>query len=1065
MPQANTIQTSWRYGEISPLLRGRIDIDAWRHGAEKVENFIAIPQGALLRRPGLANVSSYLISGTRLSSKAIEFTASTGDNYVFAMVSGLAGTPNIKEIYKNRTLLRGPNGQRIENVTANGGLIRITLTEHGYTQNHAVVIQDVSGVANANGRFLIDFIDANTFDLQGSAFAGTYTGGGISFATGIGSGLGAMRITAISAGGEVTTSTNHSFTTGDIVGIDGVTATTSVNGQYTITVTAANKFTIGISVTGYSAGGACTNGLVQFTLPQSAATADFQAYRIAQSADILYFAHKSAKPQALSFLGDRRWEFRTLYFKDGPYLPANQSQIRFKLTSPVDSATMEDLGAAVVFVAGDVNKYVQYREDNQWKLAKVTAFTSATKVTVDILSNLLLNIDQNIKLTPKSTTSIGTSTEPVGRNAQDADVAFKRYQKQAAWTGTRTNSQPRTRQIPKEGVDYAAATSAPSVAASTTLSSDHAGTFTRFDVGKFIKASTNGAAASANVWYQITAFISHRQVTATPLTAALGTRINGASETNERNLVYYNRSITATLTASAPTNGPSPAVFVSTDVGRHVRLDFSGTKVWCRITAFTSTTQVTVEFFQDIPLDPSDTTKLANDGITTNWQLGAWSDATGYPSVVTVQEQRLTWFGTPTQPGTMWMSVSGDYYNHAPSEPDGTVLDDSAINYTIASQNAQQIIWAIPGTVLLIGTRSGEWQARASTSVMEPITPTNLSITQQGAYGSYDRHTARRIGNSVYFIQRDGRKIRKLTYSFQDDGWVSTDISIASEHIFRNGRVAVALHYQPGIFSVLWAVLSDETLACAAVDENENLYAWTHHTAGFDTTFKILDAVVDIPNNATDATTGLPTTDYAPSLHLMTARQSGSTDFLERMEPLFLPSSTTALTALTSAFVDFAQTTTLSSATQIAKGSEIQNGDLIQVWVNGVYLGEKTVAGGQIPLGGTFSGTCYYGYGYRSTLKELPPEGGSAFGTAQGKTKRIHYVAIRVFQSYKFQHGPTESDLTLQTLPSTATNFYTGDDKISLKAPYGLESGYVLSYYEPFPLNILALAPEFKTNE
>ena len=72
-------------------------------------------------------------------------------------------------------------GQRITNAVNNGsGLVRLTITGHGYKTGYAVVTTNVGGIPGANGSFLVTVIDANTIDLQNSTFSGAYTSGGIS---------------------------------------------------------------------------------------------------------------------------------------------------------------------------------------------------------------------------------------------------------------------------------------------------------------------------------------------------------------------------------------------------------------------------------------------------------------------------------------------------------------------------------------------------------------------------------------------------------------------------------------------------------------------------------------------------------------------------------------------------------------------------------------------------------------------------------------------------------------------------------------------------------------------
>ena len=64
-------------------------------------------------------------------------------------------------------------------VNNGAGLIRIqTSAAHGFATGAQVYLQNVGGVPNANGGWLITVIDATHFDLQGSQWGGAYTSGG-----------------------------------------------------------------------------------------------------------------------------------------------------------------------------------------------------------------------------------------------------------------------------------------------------------------------------------------------------------------------------------------------------------------------------------------------------------------------------------------------------------------------------------------------------------------------------------------------------------------------------------------------------------------------------------------------------------------------------------------------------------------------------------------------------------------------------------------------------------------------------------------------------------------------
>ena len=109
------------------------------------------------------------------------------------------------------------------------------------------------------------------------------------------------------------------------------------------------------------------------------------------------------------------------------------------------------------------------------------------------------------------------------------------------------------------------------------------------------------------------------------------------------------------------------------------------------------------------------------------WALGAFSPETGYPSSVTFYEQRLTFAGTASQPQTVFFSVSGDFENFTA----GTE-DDSALIYTLGSNQVNVIRYLSSSRNLLVGTSGGEFVVRAS-GTDEPITPTNVQIKQQSA--------------------------------------------------------------------------------------------------------------------------------------------------------------------------------------------------------------------------------------------------------------------------------------------------------------------------------------------
>lgn len=58
------------------------------------------------------------------------------------------------------------------------GLIRLTAVAHGFSTGDSVGVYGVTGTTEANGQWLVTFVDANHIDLQGSAFVNPYVAGG-----------------------------------------------------------------------------------------------------------------------------------------------------------------------------------------------------------------------------------------------------------------------------------------------------------------------------------------------------------------------------------------------------------------------------------------------------------------------------------------------------------------------------------------------------------------------------------------------------------------------------------------------------------------------------------------------------------------------------------------------------------------------------------------------------------------------------------------------------------------------------------------------------------------------
>ena len=253
----------------------------------------------------------------------------------------------------------------------------------------------------------------------------------------------------------------------------------------------------------------------------------------------------------------------------------------------------------------------------------------------------------------------------------------------------------------------------------------------------------------------------------------------------------------------------SADLFASTDVGRLVKLHNGHAK----ITAFTDAQNVTMEIL----------TALDASTATADWQLGAYSNTSGFPRAVTFFENRLFYGGSTDFPQTIWASQAGLYQNF----DEGSANAADAFIYTIAANKVNVIRSLAPSRNLIVLTAGGEFIVDRPPG--EPLKPGNVNIRQQTTYGAGTQQSIQ-IGNTILFVQRQGRKVREYGFSFADDAYVSPDLTLISEHITEGGIIDV--DYEQELDSIYWAVRSDGALLGLTYLREQEIVAWHRHLVG-----------------------------------------------------------------------------------------------------------------------------------------------------------------------------------------------------------------------------------------
>jgi hypothetical protein len=296
-----------------------------------------------------------------------------------------------------------------------------------------------------------------------------------------------------------------------------------------------------------------------------------------------------------------------------------------------------------------------------------------------------------------------------------------------------------------------------------------------------------------------------------------------------------------TVTASAVTGINNDTGFQTTDIGRTFRWqDAASNWTWLTITARASTTSVTATISGP---DASATTA------TVDWRLGVWSDTTGYPAAVTFHQNRLCFAGPTEYPQRIDMSVSSDFENFAPTDPDGTVADDLAVSTSLSADNVNSILWLSDEEKgLAVGTIGGEWIVRPNDNG-GVLTPSNIQGARSSSFGSANI-TPVRVGRAIIFVQRALKKLREMSYVFEDDGFRAPDMTLVAEHITKTGVVEMAYQSEPQ--SVVWMCLTDGTLVGLSYERDQKIIGFHRHVVGgvsdaFGATQAKVESVAVIP--------------------------------------------------------------------------------------------------------------------------------------------------------------------------------------------------------------------------
>ena len=461
-----------------------------------------------------------------------------------------------------------------------------------------------------------------------------------------------------------------------------------------------------------------------------------------------------------------------------------------------------------------------------------------------------------------------------------------------------------------------------------------------------------------------------------------------------------------------------------------------------KITGFTSSTVVTGTVVGASKTLPSGIVGSSNK--TFRYAFGSFSAAEGYPSKVTFHRERLTL----AMGQQLHFSVAGDFENFATKNESGDVVADRAINITISSDEANRVEWLSSTQALLIGTSGNEF-ACSENSTSEAFAPANVKIEQQTSEGSRSAIPAR-VGYSTLFMQRSGRKLKELSYSFQQNGYITNDMTVLSEHITVGGITGMVWHKEP--YVCLWCVRADGVLLGFTFNKEQDVVGWHKHQLG--------------GNGIVESVTVIPSPDKTrDDLWMIVKRTINGTTkrYVEYLEREYRDGDTQA----SAFYVDCGLTYTGSAATTISGLGHLE-GKTVQVLVNGAAHPDRVVTSGAITLQVPAT-TANIGLGYNSNVQTNRIEAGAGDGTAQGKMKRINKAVIRFYNTLGAKAGPDANTLdTIQfrsgSSPMDAPPpIFTGDKLVEWPDGYNFDGYMYVRQDQPLPMTVISIMPQVTT--
>ena len=441
-----------------------------------------------------------------------------------------------------------------------------------------------------------------------------------------------------------------------------------------------------------------------------------------------------------------------------------------------------------------------------------------------------------------------------------------------------------------------------------------------------------------------------------------------------------------------------------------------------RITSIINTFSGTVEIVEPI----------SAYGDVISWQEGSWSEASGYPSCGGFYQDRFVAGGSPTEPQTVWTSKTGNYFDFGISIP---LEDTDGVGINLPSRKMNEIKNLVPLSEILAFTSASECGIGETGGV---FSPTTVKTKVYGHRGS-SKVDPVIVGNRAIMVQSMGSVVRDFGYDFQADGFTGNDLSIFSNHLFKNYDI-IEMSYQQEPDSLVWAVRSDGKLLSMTYMKEQDVVAWSwHETDG------LVESICTIPGEGQN------------DLYLVVNRDGER--FIEKLSRRLSSNQDSSEATFLDSFLTYAGT-----ATTTITGLSHLNGKTVTALCDGRVVKGLVVASGSITLPIAAS-LVHVGLPYVSDFQTLNVLIPMADGSGYGRLVKISEVSFTFLNSRGGFIGPDENNLDeiIELAPAVLSDpkdLFSGDYKQTITSGYEPGGSVLYRQVDPLPVTILAVQPK-----